>query len=79
MPPHDCVVLNFRVMEITEVFRSRLEKTEETEVHEDGCTSLILQTDPIIHDSFVKVFLQMYVSTKKNNNKTVMGHKRNNN
>ena len=28
-------------MEITEVFRGRPEKTEETEVHEDGCTLLI--------------------------------------
>ena len=42
-PPHDCVVSNFRVKEITEVFQSRLEKTEETKVREDGCTSSIYE------------------------------------
>ena len=40
---HDHVVLNFRVTEIMEAFWSRLEKMEETEVHEDGCTLLIYE------------------------------------
>ena len=51
VPPHDCIVPNLGVMEIMEVFPSRLEKTEETRgsrrrVH-------FIDIDPIIHDSFV--------------------------
>ena len=63
---------NFRVTEITEVFWSRLEKTEETEVCEDGCTLSIYE----LILSYMMRSLGMYVSTKKKDNK-VMGYKRN--
>ena len=38
-----------------------------------------IQTDPIIHDLFVYVSMGMNVSTKRKDNKTVMGHKKHNN
>ena len=37
-----------------------------------------IQTDPIIHDLFVYVSMGMNVSTKRKDNKMVMGHKHNN-
>ena len=33
-----------------------------------------IRTDPIIHDLFVYVSMGMNVSTKRKDNKTVMGH-----
>ena len=38
-----------------------------------------IRTDPIMHDLFVYVSMGMYVSTKRNDNKTVMGHNKYNN
>ena len=38
-----------------------------------------VRTDPIIHDLFVYVSMGMNVSTKRKDNKTVMGHKKHNN
>ena len=38
-----------------------------------------IRTDPIIHDLFVYVSMGMNVSTKRKDNKTVMGHKKHNN
>ena len=35
-----------------------------------------IRTDPIIHDLFVYVSMGMNVSTKRKDNKTVMGHNR---
>ena len=35
-----------------------------------------IRTDPIIHDLFIYVSMGMNVSTKRKNNKTVMGHNR---
>ena len=35
-----------------------------------------IRTDPIIHDLFVYVSMGMNVSTKRKENKTVMGHNR---
>ena len=52
-PPHDRIVPNLRVMEITEVFWSRLEKTEETGGLWRWMHFVDIRTDPIIHDSFV--------------------------
>ena len=37
-----------------------------------------IQTDPIIHDLFVYVSMGMNVSTKRKDNKTVMGHRKHN-
>ena len=78
-PPHDRVVLNFGVMEFTEVFQSRLEKMEETRGSQRRVHFVDIRTDPVIHDSFVEVSMGMYVSTKKKDNKTVMEHKSNDN
>ena len=64
------------------VFRSTPEKTEKTErlgVRANGCTMVDIQTDPILHDLFVYVSIRMYVSTKREDNKTVMGHNKHNN
>ena len=61
------------------VFRSTPEKTEKMErleVCANGCTMVDIQTDPIIHDSFVYVSMGMNVSTKQKDNKMVMGHDR---
>ena len=44
---------NFRVTEIMEVFQSRLEKMEETRGLQRWVHFVDIQTDPIIHDSFV--------------------------
>ena len=52
-PPHDRVVPDFGVMEITEVFWSILEKTEETRGSQRWVHFVNIRTDPIIHDSFV--------------------------
>ena len=52
-PPHDCVVPDFGVTEITEVFWSRPEKTEETRGSRRRVHFVDIQTDPIIHDLFV--------------------------
>ena len=38
-----------------------------------GCTMVDIRTDLIIHDLFI------YVSTKRKDNKTVMGYKKHNN
>ena len=38
-----------------------------------------IQTGPIVHDSFVYVSMEMYVSTKRKDNKTVMEHKKHDN
>ena len=38
-----------------------------------------IQTDPIIHDLFVYVSMGMNVSTKRKDNKMVMGHNKHNN
>ena len=38
-----------------------------------------IRTDPIIHDLFVYVSMGKNVSTKRKDNKTVMGHKKHNN
>ena len=38
-----------------------------------------IRTDPIIHDLFVYVSMGMNVSTKRKDNKTVMGHNKHNN
>ena len=35
-----------------------------------------IRTGPIIHDSFVYVSMEMYVSMKRKDNKTVMEHKK---
>ena len=35
-----------------------------------------IRTDPIIHDLFIYVSMGMNVSTKRKDNKTVMGHNR---
>ena len=35
-----------------------------------------IQTDPIIHDLFIYVSTGMNVSTKRKDNKMVMGHKK---
>ena len=59
------------------VFWSTLEKTEKTErleVRAEGCTIVDIPTDPIIHDLFVYVSMGMNISTKRKDNKTVMGH-----
>ena len=61
------------------VFRSTPEKTEKMErleVHTNGCTMVDIQTDPIIHDLFVYVSMGMNVTSKRKDNKTVMGHNR---
>ena len=52
-PPHNRVVPDFGVMEVTEVFRSRPEKTEETRGLRRRVHFVNIQTDPIIHDSFI--------------------------
>ena len=64
------------------VFRSIPEKTEKTErleIRAIGCTMVDIRTDPIIHDLFVYVSMGMYVSTKRKDNKMVMGHNKHNN
>ena len=38
-----------------------------------------IRTDPIVHDLFVYVSMGMNVSTKRKDNRTVMGHKKHNN
>ena len=38
-----------------------------------------IPTDPIIYDLFVYVSMRMNVSTKRKDNKTVIGHKKHNN
>ena len=38
-----------------------------------------IRTDPIIHDLFIYVSMGMNVSTKRKDNKTVMGHRKHNN
>ena len=38
-----------------------------------------IRTDPIIHDLFIYVSVGINVSTKRKDNKTVMGHKKHNN
>ena len=84
-PPHDRVVPNLGVTEFTEftkIFRSTPEKTEKTErleVCANGCTMVDIRTDPIIYDLFVYVSMGMNVSTKRKDNKTVMGHNKHNN
>ena len=78
-PPHDHVVPDFGVMEIMEVFRSIQEKMEETRGSQRWVHFVDIQTDPIIHDSFVEVSMGMYVSMKKKDNKMVMEHKSNDN
>ena len=58
------------------VFQSTPEKTEKTErleVCTNGCTMVNIRTDPIIHDLFIYVSMGMNVSTKRKDNKTVMG------
>ena len=52
-PPHDRIVPDFRVMEITEVFWSRPEKMEETRGLQRWVHFVNIRTDPIIHDLFV--------------------------
>ena len=52
-PPHDHVVPNFRVTEFREVFQSRPEKTEETRGSRRWVHFVDIQTDPLIHDSFI--------------------------
>ena len=64
------------------VFRStpeKMEKTERLEVRANGCTMVNIRTHPIIHDLFVYVSLGMNVSTKRRDNKTVMGYNKHNN
>ena len=64
------------------VFRStpgKTEKTERLEVRTNGCTMVDIRTDPIIHDLFIYVSMGMYVSTKRKDKKTVMGHNKHNN
>ena len=51
----------------------------ETRGSRNGCTMVDIPTDPIIHDLFVYVFMGMNVSTKRKDNKTVMGHNKHNN
>ena len=38
-----------------------------------------IRTGPIIHDSFIYVFMGMYVSMKEKDNKTAMEHKKHDN
>ena len=38
-----------------------------------------IRTDPIIHDLFVYISMGMNASTKRKDNKTVMGHNKHNN
>ena len=56
-----------------------MEKTERLEVHANRCTMVNIRTDPIIHDLFVYVSMGMNVSTKRKDNKTIMGHNKHNN
>ena len=68
-----------RVHGVYKVFQSTPEETEKTRGLRNGCTMVDIQTDPIIHDLFVHVSTGMNVSTKRKDNKTVMGHKKHNN
>ena len=52
-PLHDRVIPNFRVTEFTEVFWGRPQKMEETKGLRRRVHFIDIQTDPIIHDSFV--------------------------
>ena len=85
MPPHDRVVPNFGVTEFTEftrysgVHQRRQRRRSRLEVRANGCTMVDIQTDPIIHVLFVYVSMGINVSTKRKDNKTVMGHKRDHN
>ena len=51
----------------------------ETRGSRNGCTMVDIRTDPIIHDLFAYVSMGMNVSTKRKDNKTVMGHNKHNN
>ena len=51
----------------------------ETRGSRNGCTMVDIRTDPIIHDLFIYVSMGMNVSTKRKDNKTVMGHNKHNN
>ena len=57
----------------------KTEKTERLEVRTNGFTMVDILTDPIIHDLFIYVSMGMNVSTKRKDNKTVMGHNKHNN
>ena len=52
---------------------------EKLEVHANGCTMVDIRTDPIIYDLFIYVSMGMNVSTKRKDNKMVMGHNKHNN
>ena len=51
----------------------------ETRGRTNGCTMVDIRTDPIIHDLFIYVSMGMNVSTKRKDNKMVMGHNKHNN
>ena len=51
----------------------------ETGGSRNGCTMVDIRTDPIIHDLFIYVSMGMNASTKRKDNKTVMGHNKHNN